>query len=75
MHGPYNKICNLVLKQVDMFFLIVQEREDDLTISKHVAQLYIQTQLSNKDCCVEVDSDLFIHINGKSLKFPNSAWR
>ena len=38
--SPSNIICNLILRKADVFFKIVQEREDDLIISKHVAQLY-----------------------------------
>jgi hypothetical protein len=38
--NPLNISCDLVLTQVDVFFLIIQERDDDLIISKLVAHLY-----------------------------------
>jgi hypothetical protein len=37
-------------------------------MSKHVAQLYIRTQLSNPDSCVVTDTDLFINISFVIIK-------
>lgn len=37
-------------------------------MSKHAAQLYIRTQLSNPYSCVETDTDLFINISFITIK-------
>jgi hypothetical protein len=66
--NPSNISYNIVLRQVDVFFKIVQERDYDLIIPKLVVHLHRETQLSNKDSCVEMDINLFIHKTGETWK-------
>ena len=48
------------------FLKLLKSVEYDLIMSKLVAHLYIETQLSNKDSCVEISIDLFIHMTGET---------